>query len=204
MEVTEEQAKQIKEAAPEPLQRAAAGMKRDFAEMVLGWERRGFGEKRVENPTEGQKLMAKMLVKEAAGGKMEPRPAGYAIAFTPGSDIGGISGEKFFNQGRILFTSPLETTDGGYQMIGADKEGVFVVKGGEGESGLDFLAKMRPLLELVGDQEQSFFIKHGEGVNPFTNFEVSRLQNDVSAAEMIKKASEASLKAPLILSLIHI
>lgn len=192
----------LAEQIPVPEQRGKVSyMKKEDASLVL-----------VEfsslnrDATEGQIVMAKMLAKptkeSSTKNDLEPRPAGYAIAFAK-EPVGGENLDRnLYESGMVVFTSPIEI-NGRIGFVAADKKGLFHIQEGQKVRGEDFLVSMNKTFEKVGDQEDNFFIKGDtvEAVNarywPTTTV-VPIEANDAAIA--IKTASEASLKVPFVSS----
>jgi hypothetical protein len=163
-------------------------LKRDAAEMVLkaGYENGRLQEKEI---TEGIKLMAKMLVKEK-GGKLEPRPAGFAIGFTREPRDGETASQLLYREGHIVLTGAVEI-DGESQYVGIDKQGPFLIKG-------DLL----PVFDQIGDQEENMWIKTSNKPNlregaPL-GLIITPLKENSEGVEIVTKAMVESMQSPFI------
>lgn len=170
--------------------------------------------KRIEQPTEGQVVMAMMMVdlpkeelKTASHKELETkaRPAGYAIGFAKEPVVHGENlGKNLLDSGMIMFTSTVES-NGKTSFVGVDKDGVFLVQEGPKKTEDEFLQSMRTRLDSVGDQEDNFVVNTDSSEQANARHWGSEFVTIVSLAEenaanALKLASEESLKAPFISS----
>lgn len=163
-------------------------LKTETAKMVLDAGRE-FGRLQKEEVTPGMELMAKMLVKEKDG-RLEPRPAGFAVGFTRDARNGEDSSRLLFTEGHIILAGPVEV-DGELQHIAIDKKGAVLIKG-------DLL----PVLDRVGDQEENMWIKTSNTPNlregASHGLSITPLEENAETVDIVKKAMAASLESPFI------
>src|SRR3989344_3888240 len=128
--VTDAQAGQLRrEGAPLVGQGAAAYGKVELAKFVFGG-----GETRIQDPSEGQLVMAKMLAIRKEDGSLEARPAGFAMVVRGTETFSRERGNReFFDRGAMVLTSGV-LVDGKLGFVAADSEGVFVIQAGVVES----------------------------------------------------------------------
>lgn len=154
-----------------------------------------------KNPgaTEGQRLMAKMLVKAKGDGALEARPAGFAIGFTSEPSAIWTSAHKtLVDTGAMVFTAPLLDAKGTTCYVGVDKNGVFIIRPPRKTQNEVFLEGMRNAFNRVGNQETNFISKIGSP-REWPKEKVAIENVPAKSAELfVQHAASESAKAPFI------
>src|SRR3989344_4971976 len=127
--VTDAQVGQLRgEGAPLVEQGAAAYGKVELAKFVFGGR-----ETRIQDPSEGQLVMAKMLAIRKEDGSLEARPAGFAMAAWGAETFSGERGNReFFDRGAMILTSGV-LVGGKLSFVAAARDGGFLIQAGAGQ-----------------------------------------------------------------------
>ncbi len=202
--LTDDQFKQLHTERSSPvISRGGAAEygKKEMAKLVYGGE----GVILINNPSEGQMVMARMLAREKPDKSLEARAVGAVMVITGTGVRSGIASERdCYDDGATIFTGGIRI-DGRLSFIAADKDGVFAVQSSTKDS--DFGFKMRGVFDSVGrgsaseesDSSVNFRLNMAHPSN-WEGAKIIRLVDGEDVKNALTLAAKESEKAPFITS----